>query len=59
MAFPLLILVLVLCIRLTAIALGMEPPQGGTERNLITGLVSYLVAMVVASAMLFEQVWTA
>jgi hypothetical protein len=31
---------------------------GGNGGNLIIGLVSYQVAMITLSAMLFEKVWT-
>jgi len=58
LAFPVILFVLVLAINGTAGALA-----GGQEmakvRNQIPALVSYLVAMVTVSAMLFEQVWQA
>jgi heme exporter protein B len=58
LAFPLLLFVLVLAIRGTAGALA-----GGSEsvqaRNQLPALVSYMVAMITASAMLFEHVWKA
>ncbi len=58
LGFPLLLFVMVLAINGTAGAFA-----GGAKalqaRNEILGFVSYLVAMVTGSAMLFDQVWQA
>jgi heme exporter protein B len=58
LAFPLLLVVLVIAINGTAGAFaGGE--AAGKARNQLIGMVSYMVTIVTISAMLFEQVWEA
>jgi heme exporter protein B len=58
LAFPLLIFVLSLAIHGTAGALA-GGSQAANARNQLPAVVSYMLAMVAASAMLFDQVWEA
>lgn len=53
LAFPILLPILILVIKGTATAM-----QGSNNGNQIVALVSYLIAMVTLSAMLFDKVWS-
>ena len=52
LAFPILLPILILGVKGTTAAIG------GTGSNLLPALVSYMVAMVTVSALLFDKVWT-
>jgi heme exporter protein B len=58
LAFPLLLVVLVIAINGTAGAFA-GGAAAGNARNQLIGMVSYMVTIVTISAMLFEQVWEA